>query len=74
MDPVQEIAQTKSVAGWETLTFSFVSQDVDGDDNTDTYESIIMYVNKDTPCPTTDETFYIDNLVQGDFKIVCFEL
>jgi len=65
VEPVQEIAQTKSAAGWETLTFNFVAQDADGDGSTDTYESIIMYVNKDTPCPPADETYYMDNLVQG---------
>lgn len=70
--PVQEIQQTKAAAGWETLTFNFVAQDLgnnaDGSDGadglTDTYESIIMYINKDA-CPSADETYYVDNLVQG---------
>jgi len=63
VDPVQEIQQTKAADGWETLTFNFVAQDLDNN-GTDTYESIIMYVNKDA-CPDADETYYIDNLVQG---------
>lgn len=64
VDPVQEIAQTKSTEGWETLTFSFVAQDADDSGSTDTYESIIMYLNKDA-CPDSDQTFYVDNLVQS---------
>lgn len=64
VDPVQEIQQTKSSDGWETLTFNFVAQDADDNGETDTYESIIMYINKDA-CPAADETYYVDNLVQG---------
>jgi len=64
VDPVQEIQVTKAADGWETLTFNFVAQDIDADGSTDTYESIIMYINKDA-CPSADETFYVDNLVQS---------
>ncbi|GEM_PF-5566404 len=64
VEPVQEIQQTKAADGWETLTFNFVAQDADGQGGTDTYESIIMYINKDA-CPSSTETYYVDNLIQG---------
>ena len=64
VDPVQEIQQTKAAAGWETLTFSFIAQDADASGATDTYESMILYINKDN-CPSADESYYIDNLKQG---------
>jgi hypothetical protein len=64
VDPVQEIQRTKASDGWETLTYSFIAQDANTDGNTDTYESIIMYINKDA-CPSADQTYYVDNLKQG---------
>ncbi|MFT7163033.1 MAG: hypothetical protein ACI9GZ_004233 [Bacteroidia bacterium] len=65
VDPVQEIQQTKSSDGWETLTYNFVAQDADQNGATDTYESIIMYINKDA-CPAAVQTYYVDNLKQGN--------
>uniref|UniRef100_UPI004047A39B hypothetical protein n=1 Tax=Roseivirga sp. TaxID=1964215 RepID=UPI004047A39B len=65
VDPVQEIQRTKTSDGWETLTYNFVAQDADQSGGTDTYESIIMYINKDA-CPSADQTYYVDNLKQGN--------
>ncbi|MFT6970050.1 MAG: hypothetical protein ACJAXX_000614 [Roseivirga sp.] len=64
VDPVQPLTQTKTAAGWETLTFAFVPLDLDQDGVTDRYESIIMYINEGV-CPAADETYYVDNFTQA---------
>lgn len=72
VEPVQEATATVSADGtWGTLTFDFQAQDngnnTDGsltpDGNTDTYQSIIMYINQGAACGDA-VTYHVDNLKQ----------